>query len=111
MSEDKPQALLIDLDGTLISKGENLSSRAGDAVRAAAESIPVAIASGRFSEEVGHYARLLGLRGPQVAENGATLLEPLTGRHWTPANTTAPSRSGSGPFRMPGRFVTTPRLG
>lgn len=50
------------------------------AVRAAAERIPVAIASGRIPEDVGHFARLLGLHGPQVSDNGARLLDPVTGR-------------------------------
>ncbi len=50
------------------------------AVRAAAERIPVAIASGRVPEDVNHFARLLGLYGPQISDNGARLLDPVTGR-------------------------------
>lgn len=50
------------------------------AVRAAADRIPVAIASGRIPEDVGHFARLLGLYGPQVSDNGARMLDPVTGR-------------------------------
>lgn len=49
-------------------------------MRAAAACIPVAIASGRVAEDVGHYARLLGLHGPQVSDNGARLMDPVAGK-------------------------------
>ncbi len=42
--------------------------------------MPVGVASGRVQHEVGHYARMFGLTGPQVADNGAALLDPVTGR-------------------------------
>ncbi len=49
-------------------------------MQAAAERIPVAIASGRVQQDVGHFARLLGLRGPQVSDNGARLMDPVSGK-------------------------------
>jgi len=57
-----------------------ISERDVEAVRAAARVMPVAIASGRIPEDVGHYARLLGLQTPQVCDNGARLLDPVRGR-------------------------------
>lgn len=76
----RPQALLIDLDGTLLDHSDRISARVVGAVRAAAREIPVAIASGRVLEDVSHFARLLGLDGPQICDNGARLSAPLTGR-------------------------------
>lgn len=76
----RPQALLIDLDGTLLDPSDRILPRAVAAVKAASREIPVAIASGRVLEDVSHFARLLGLDGPQICDNGARLLAPLTGR-------------------------------
>ncbi len=72
--------MLIDLDGTLVDASDNVSERNAAAVRAAAQKIPVGIASGRTAEETGHYARLLGLETPQIGDNGARLTDPATGR-------------------------------
>ena len=80
MDFTRPGALLIDLDGTLLDPSDRISERDIAAVRAAATRIPVGIASGRVLEDVGHFARLLGLYGPQVCDNGARLLNPLTGK-------------------------------
>ncbi len=76
----RPSGLLIDLDGTLLDPLERISPRVATAVKTASRLIPVALASGRVAEDVGHYARLLGLMGPQVSDNGARLLDPVTGR-------------------------------
>lgn len=79
----KPQALLLDLDGTLLDASDEISARCVKAVRAAAQQIPVAIASGRVLEDVTHFARLLGLDGPQICDNGARLCASLTGETFT----------------------------
>ena len=76
----RPKALLIDLDGTILADGCRISGRSVDAIRAADQVIPVAIATGRVFEETCHYARFLGLRTPQIADNGARLADPLRGR-------------------------------
>ncbi len=76
----KPSGLLIDLDGTLVDMDDRFSPGVATAVERAAERIPVAIASGREPDEVSHFARMLGLEGPQVCDNGARLVDPLTGR-------------------------------
>ena len=54
-----------------------------EAIKAASQLMPVGVASGRVQHEVGHYARMFGLTGPQVADNGAALLDPVTGRPLT----------------------------
>jgi hypothetical protein len=76
----RPEALLIDLDGTLLDAADGISARTFAAVRAAAKIMPVAIASGRFHEDVAHVARLLGLHSPQISDNGGKLLDAVTGR-------------------------------
>jgi hydroxymethylpyrimidine pyrophosphatase-like HAD family hydrolase len=76
----QPGALLIDLDGTVLPEGDRPTPAVIEAVQAASQKIPVAIASGRVQDDVCHYARLFGLATPQIADNGATLIDPLTGR-------------------------------
>ena len=76
----KPSGLLIDLDGTLVDSDDRFSPAVATAVKRAAQRVPVAIASGREPDEVSHFARALGLDGPQVSDNGASLVDPLTGR-------------------------------
>jgi HAD superfamily hydrolase (TIGR01484 family) len=76
----KPEGLLIDLDGTLIDRESRMSARVQQAVRRAAAHMPVAIASGREPDDVAHFARLLGLGAPQIADNGARIVDPGTGQ-------------------------------
>ena len=75
-----PSALFIDLDGTMLDPADRISPVVAGAVRRAAERIPVAIASGRVLEDVAHFARLLGLDGPQISDNGARLVRAVTGQ-------------------------------
>lgn len=75
-----PKALLVDLDGTVLPQNGRPTPAVVEAVRAASRLIPVGIASGRAQDDVCHYARLFGLTTPQVADNGAVLIDPLTGR-------------------------------
>ena len=75
-----PKALLFDLDGTVLPQDDRPTPTVLEAVQAASRLIPVAIASGRNSDDVAHFARLFGLTTPQVADNGATLIDPVTGR-------------------------------
>ncbi len=73
-------ALLFDLDGTLIGADERTCKASMQAIRKVAEFRPVAIVSGRYRKFVAKMAQELGLTNPQVAENGATLVDPLTGQ-------------------------------
>jgi hypothetical protein len=75
-----PTGLLIDLDGTLIDHESRISPRVERAVRAASALVPVAIVSGREPDDVTRFARMLGLTAPQVADNGARVVDPATGR-------------------------------
>ncbi len=89
-----PTALFLDLDGTLLDQESRISVRVRHAVRAAAQLVPVAIASGREPDDVSHFARLLGLSCPQVADNGARIIDPVTGRtlHEKPMSAAAARR-------------------
>lgn len=76
----QPKGLLIDLDGTILPETNRPTPTVISAIQTASELIPVAIASGRVQDDVCHYARLLGLTTLQIADNGATLIDPVTGR-------------------------------
>jgi len=75
-----PSGLLIDLDGTVLPENNRPTNRVIDAIAEASGLIPVAVASGRVQDDVCHFARLFGLTVPQISDNGATLIDPVTGR-------------------------------
>lgn len=69
---------MLDLDGTLLDRDETVSERVAAAIHRVSCRIPVAIASGREPADVARFARELGLRTPQVSDNGARIIDPLT---------------------------------
>lgn len=78
------QAVVIDLDGTLIGKDEEISPRVARAVSQVSSKVPVAIATGREPTHTVKYARDLGLTSPQICDGGATILDPASGKAlWT----------------------------
>ena len=78
------QAVVIDLDGTLIGKDEQISARVDRAVSRLAKLMPVSIATGREAADTIKFARQLGLTSPQICDGGATILDPASGRSvWT----------------------------
>lgn len=78
MSRRAFSALLLDLDGTLIGPDERITPRVADAVRRAAERVPVSIVTGREPHDVLRFSRELGLATPQVCDGGASVLDPAT---------------------------------
>ena len=60
------RAAVVDLDGTLIGRNEEISPRVARAVAQLSLKIPVAIATGRESAQTIKYARQLGLTTPQI---------------------------------------------
>ncbi|WP_342853284.1 HAD family hydrolase [Candidatus Lucifugimonas marina] len=72
--------MLLDLDGTVLPENNRPTDRVVRAIVEASKKIPVALASGRVQDDVCHFARLFGLTGPQISDNGATMMDPLTGR-------------------------------
>ncbi|MBN2449172.1 MAG: HAD hydrolase family protein, partial [Lentisphaeria bacterium] len=72
--------LVVDVDGTLLTSGKRLTAAAAEAVVAAREAgLAVTLATGRMVEAVAHWIRDLGLRTPQIGNNGADILDPVTG--------------------------------
>ena len=77
-------ALVVDLDGTLIGRGGQISPGVAQAVGKVVQRLRVSIASGREPSDVLGFARQLGLTAPQVSDNGAMILSTSTGRPlWT----------------------------
>jgi HAD superfamily hydrolase (TIGR01484 family) len=78
------RAAVIDLDGTLIGKAEEISARVDRALTHLSKLLPVSIATGREAADTIKFARQLGLTSPQICDGGATILDPTSGRSlWT----------------------------
>ena len=73
-------AMLVDLDGTLIAT-DTVSERVAAAIREVERFVPVSIATGRRASDVRRYANSLGLKAPQICNGGATILDPVSGKH------------------------------
>ena len=66
------RALLLDLDGTCLdANDQSLHPRVRDAVRSAAQRVPVVIATGRMFRSAQPWARELGVETPLVCYQGA----------------------------------------
>ena len=72
-------ALILDLDGTLIGRNEKISPRVSEAISRIPGHVKISIATGRESADVILYSRQLGLTTPQVCDNGALILDPVSG--------------------------------
>ena len=70
-----PQAIVLDVDGTLIDHELHLHPRARDAVLAAGAVLPVVIATGRMYRSVLPWAQELGITQPLVCYQGAVVRE------------------------------------
>jgi Cof subfamily protein (haloacid dehalogenase superfamily) len=66
-----PRALVVDLDGTTIDYRQQLHPRVRAAVRAAANHLPVIVATGRMYRSALPWALQLGVREPLVCYQGA----------------------------------------
>ena len=72
--------LAIDLDGTLIGNGPDVSPRSVRAIKAAARTgVTVTIATGRMFPSSRPYAELLGITAPIICYQGAQLRDPVSG--------------------------------
>ena len=78
------RAVVVDLDGTLLGRNEEISPRVARIVAQLSAKLPVSIATGREPADTIKYARQLGLTAPQICDGGATILDPATGQvFWT----------------------------
>lgn len=69
----QPRALVLDLDGTSISEGKYIHPRTETAVRAAAERLPVFVATGRQYVSALPWAQRMGVSQPLVCFEGAVI--------------------------------------
>jgi len=70
----KFEALLLDLDGTILRPDQAISDDVAKAISSIRERIPVCILTGRELAEVLHYASVLGLKTPQACDAGSTIV-------------------------------------
>ncbi len=82
MPEGLRYALLaLDVDGTLVTGTKRLLPEVRLAIRAAQEAgIQVVLATGRMYQAVAPWVKELGLTAPQIGNNGADIVDPVTGR-------------------------------
>lgn len=80
MNTNGYRALILDLDGTLIGRDEQMSPRVIQAIGRVSEHLKVSIATGREPADVLRIARELGLTMPQISDNGALILDPADGK-------------------------------
>ena len=76
------QAVALDLDGTIIGPDEQITSCTAKVVSGLAKLVPVFINTGRERWAVKRYGTELGLTSPQVCDNGAVIIDPLS--NWEP---------------------------
>ena len=72
-------AFLVDLDGTLLGRDEKIAPRVEEAIRHLSKRLPVCIATGREPKDALNFSRQLRLTTPQICDNGALILDPITG--------------------------------
>lgn len=73
--------LIIDIDGTLLNSQKEITARTADALRdLSARGLPVAFATGRMWEAVAAWAHDMGFVCPQIANNGADVVDPSNDR-------------------------------
>ncbi|MEV6287869.1 HAD family hydrolase [Kribbella sp. NPDC051770] len=102
----RPQAVALDIDGTLVDHDERISAAVVDAVRRASAQVPVVLATGRSWQSTVPVAELLGLTsGFVVVSNGARTLSYPAGeivdeRTFDPATVIASVREHAPNARM-----------
>jgi Cof subfamily protein (haloacid dehalogenase superfamily) len=76
----RPKLVALDLDGTLLSSGNELRETVVEAVlRASASGVVVTIVTGRIFAGTAPFARRLGITAPVVCYQGAALFDPQSG--------------------------------
>ena len=74
--------LILDVDGTIVTADKRLLPEVKLAVRFAREcGLSVSLATGRMFKAVAGWAREMELDTPQICNNGADLIDPVSGRY------------------------------
>ena len=71
--------LLIDLDGTILNKNDFISQKVIFDLKELKEHIPISIVSGRGTQDVFKFSKLLDFYGPQYGENGSSAIDAASG--------------------------------
>ena len=72
--------LVLDVDGTFLTSRKQPTENVLEAVREAlAAGVVVSFATGRLFEAISGWVADLGLRNPQIGNNGADIVDPLSG--------------------------------
>jgi Cof subfamily protein (haloacid dehalogenase superfamily) len=75
--------LVLDVDGTFLTSHKQPTDNVKAAVREAlAAGVTVSFATGRMFEAIAHWVDELGLRNPQIGNNGADIVDPATGERF-----------------------------
>lgn len=75
------RVLVADVDGTLLNSAKAVTPGVRAALVAARDAgVQVCLATGRLYEAIAHWVSELGLAAPQIANNGADVVEPRSGR-------------------------------
>lgn len=76
-----PEMVMVDVDGTLTDRRRGLMPEVIPALRMIeAKGIPIGLATGNVRPIGWGLARMLGISGPLVVENGGVVWDPVTGR-------------------------------
>ncbi len=72
----KYKLIAIDMDGTLLNSGNNVSTRTKEAILKAKEKgVHIVLATGRILKSAVHYSKQLDLKNPIVASNGGIMID------------------------------------
>jgi len=78
---DDIQAIMLDLDGTLLTAQRTVSQRTVRALLALKErGLEIVVATGRMYDTASMFTRCLGITNPFVLGNGAVIAEPVEGK-------------------------------
>ena len=79
----KAQLVALDLDGTLLERGNTVSEGNAAAVRdAVAAGVHIVLATSRWYTLAKHSADVLGIRSPIICHNGAMVRSPIDDARW-----------------------------
>jgi Cof subfamily protein (haloacid dehalogenase superfamily) len=75
------RVLVVDVDGTFLNSAKAVTPAVRAALLSARDAgVHVCFATGRMFEAVAHWVDDLGLRAPQIANNGADVVDPRSGQ-------------------------------
>ena len=72
----KYKMVCIDMDGTLLGKGRNISEKSKEIIKKAHEKgVEIVVTTGRIYNNAAYFSHILGVKSPVIAANGAIVRE------------------------------------